>query len=461
MPDTMPVSAPAAEAEYAAFLALDWGDQEHAWALQITGQTLRERGKLEHTPEAVEVWAAQLAARFPGQLLAVGLEQSRGALIHLLSKYSHLILYPIHPATAANFRTALFPSGSKDDPKDADLLLDLITRHRDRLRPLRPDSAPTRKLQALVEHRRQLVEQRTAQTNRITDLLKLYFPQILGWLDKIGSPMAVALLQRWSTLEQLQAEDPGQVRKFFRQHNSRSRTRIEQRIEEIQKARPALLDRAVIEPCALMVRALVEVVVALNQGILNLEHEIEHTFATHADAAIFQSFPGAGPALAPRLLAAFGSQRDRFATANQLQSYAGIAPVIQRSGVSQYWVHFRWACPKFLRQSFHEYAASSLHFCPWAKAFYDRHRNHRHKSHHAAVRALAFKWMRILFRCWHSHTPYREELFTGAQTARLVPLTAPAPTPAGPPRASLRTRHAQGLVPVRSLAAALPLADIL
>ena len=149
MPDIPPVSAPVAETEYATFLALDWGDQEHAWALQITGQTLRERGKLEHTPEAVEVWAAQLAARFPGQLLAVGLEQSRGALIHLLSKYSHLILYPIHPATAANFRTALFPSGSKDDPKD----------------------------------------------------------------------------------------DPGQVRKFFRRHNSRSRTRIEQRMEEIQKAR--------------------------------------------------------------------------------------------------------------------------------------------------------------------------------------------------------------------------------
>src|SRR5690242_7011974 len=98
--------------------------------------------------------------------------------------------------------------------------------------------------------------------------------------------------------------------------------------------------------------------------------------------------PGAGRAMAPRLLTAFGSQRERFASGNEVQSYAGIAPVREASG-KQCGIHFRWACPKFVRQSFHEYAALSLQQCAWALEFYDKQRA-RGKGHQAAVRSLAF-----------------------------------------------------------------------
>ena len=60
--------------------------------------------------------------------------------------------------------------------------------------------------------------------------------------------------------------------------------------------------------------------------------------------------------LVPRLLAAFGTRPERFATADDLQAYSGIAPVTERSGKHEM-VRFRWACPKFLRQTFHEFAA--------------------------------------------------------------------------------------------------------
>ena len=43
----------------------------------------------------------------------------------------------------------------------------------------------------------------------------------------------------------------------------------------------------------------------------------------------------------------------------------------------------------------------------WAKAFYERN-----KSHHGAVRALAFKWLRILFRCWKDRVPYDQTRYT-------------------------------------------------
>lgn len=421
---------PEREPEFAAFIAIDWADREHAWTLQTPGSTKREPGRLKHTPEAIEAWAMQWAVRFPGRLVAVGLEQSRGALFYALRKYGHLVLYSIHPSLSSAYRKAVFPSGSKNDPADADVLLDLLTLHRDRLRVLPPDTEATRKLQTLVEQRRQLVDGRTAQTNRITNQLKLYFPQMLDWFDDLSSPIVAAFLERWPTLQQLQAAEPQQVRAFFHAHGSRSTARIETRLREIPQAQALLTDPAVIDPGVLMVRTLLAVVAALNTGIREFEKAIEQVSAAHPDYAIFASFPAAGPALAPRLLAAFGSRRERYRSAEELLSFSGIAPVTVASG-GHSWIHFRWACPKFLRQTFHEYAARSVLHCSWARAFYDQQKANG-KSHHAAIRSLAFKWIRILFRCWQSRKPYQEDLYLAARPARLPPLRPTPPSPRPP-----------------------------
>jgi len=416
----MPQSKAAEEPQFAAFIALDWADRVHAWALQVAGSTQRETGRLEHTPEAIAAWAQQWAVRFAGRPVAVALEQSRGSLVYALSQYQHLVLYPIHPKTSYDYRRAVFPSGSKDDPRDADALLDLLTRHRDRLRALQPDDEPTRKLQILVEKRRQLVDQRTAQTNRITEQLKLYFPQVLNWFDELATPIVAAFLQHWPTLPDLQKASPQQLRAFFQQHGSRSADRIQQRLQEIAQAKPLLQDAAVIEPAVLLVGVLLAQVAALNAGIRAFEKAIEAVAKAHPDYFIFASFPGAGATMAPRLLAAFGSQRQRYRTANELQSFSGIAPVRDASGAHER-PYFRRCCPKFLRQSFQEYAALSLQQCDWARAFYQKQKDHG-KSHHAAVRALAYKWLRILFRCWQSKKSYQEEVIIEARKAKPAPL---------------------------------------
>ena len=123
---------------------------------------------------------------------------------------------------------------------------------------------------------------------------------------------------------------------------------------------------------------------------------------------------------ASRLLAAFGENRERFADAAAVQKFAGIAPVTERSG-NKHWVHWRWACPKFLRQSFVEWTAETLTRSFWARAFYDSHRA-RGSSHNAALRALAFKWIRVLFRCWVDRTPYDESRYLSALQKRRSPL---------------------------------------
>lgn len=411
----------AAEPDFAAFIAIDWADREHAFALQIAGGSKRETGKFEHRPNVIEAWASQLAARFPGQRIAVALEQSRGPLFYALSRYDHLVLYPIHPSTSYAYRKAVHPSGSKSDPQDADILLDLLTLHRNRLRHFEPDDEPTRKLQLLVEKRRQMVDMRTAHTNRITDQLKLYFPQVLDWFDDLSAPIVPAFLRRWPTLTELQRETAETLRCFFHEHGSRSDRRIERRLTDIRQTKAPLDDRAIIEPGAMLVRSLLEVVTALRDGIRQFDKAIAETAENHPDYAIFASFPGAGAALAPRLLAAFGSRRDRYSSASQVQTFSGIAPVTEASGKQQ-WIHFRFSCPKFLRQTFHEFAAQSIQFCGWAKEFYDGQKG-KGKSHHAAVRSLAFKWIRILFRCWQSRQPYNEQLYEAARTARAAPLS--------------------------------------
>ena len=214
--------------EFAAFVALDWADQKHAWALQVAGEGGIPSGALDNTPEAIEIWASELEQRFGGRPIAVALEQPRGAVVAVLSKYAHLVLFPVHPNALAHYRKSFYPSGAKSDPSDAELLLELLVRHRDRLRPLRPDTVETRLLQFLVEQRRRLVEDQTRYANRLTACLKQVFPQILKWFDDVTSPLVGDLLEHWPSLQELKRARPDTLRRFFHQHNCRDQQRLEQ-----------------------------------------------------------------------------------------------------------------------------------------------------------------------------------------------------------------------------------------
>jgi transposase len=401
---------------FAAFVAIDWADQKHVWALATADSTCSECGTLEHSPEAIEVWAAELRLRFAGRLVAVALEQSRGALVFALTKYEHLVIFPVHPTALANYRKSFRPSGAKDDPQDAGLLLDILMRHREKLRQLNPDTVETRTLQFLVEERRKLVHEKTRYSNRLTAHLKMYFPQVLQWFDDIGSLMAADFLLRWPDLDSLQRARPATIERFFVEHHSRSMERIRERVEEIGKAVPATQDQAVVNSCRAAVVAWAGLLRPLLQSIKDYDQRIDSLARQHPDYALMSSFPGAGPVLAPRLIAAMGTQRDRYPTAHELQCYSGIAPVVAASG-KQRWVHWRWACPKFLRQTFHEWALHSIGHCDWAREHYQAQRA-KGKSRHSAIRSVAFKWIRILVRCWKDHKPYDEAVYERALSAR-------------------------------------------
>ena len=397
------------QTKFAALVAIDWADQKHAWALQIPGSSDQETGTIDHTPEAVEVWAAELRLRFGGQPIAVALEQSRGPLVFTLTKYDHLVIFPVHPTVLVNYRKSFRPSGAKDDPSDARLLLDILMLHRDKLRRLDPDTSETRTLQFLVEERRKLVHEKTRYSNRITAHLKMYFPQVLGWFDEIGSNIAADFLERWPSLEQLQRARFATIERFFIDHNSRDPERIARRLQEIRKAIPATTDTAVLVSCSTAIVAWAAMLKQVLAALAIYDEKIDGLARVHPDYALMNSFPGAGPALTPRLIAAMGSRRERYQVAYEIQCYSGIAPVVASSG-QQRWVHWRWACPKFLRQTFHEWALHSIAYSQWAREYYEQQRA-KGKRRNTAIRSLAFKWIRILFRCWKDRKPYDEAAY--------------------------------------------------
>jgi transposase len=393
----------------AAWVGLDWADQQHVICLYEVATGHRALTRLEQKPEALQDWLSQLRQRFGGAPVAIVLEQARGAVIYALLSADFVRLYPVNPQSLASYRKAYAPSGAKSDPADAVLLMEMVRNSPERFRVWKPDDADTRSLQLLTQNRRQLVNQKTALTNQLTSLLKTYYPQALQLAGALDSLQACDFLKQWPTLEALQHARAGQIRQLYREHGHPSPEQLDRRLEQIRQARPLTTDPAALLSGAMMVEALVQQLRPLLGAIERFDRQIAALFRKHPDRPLFDHLPGAGAVLAPRLVAAFGTDRDRFQSAQQAQQLFGIAPVTEQSG-KQRWVHWRWACPKFLRQTFHEFAGHSRHWCGWAQALYQRLRRCG-KGHHAALRVLAFKWIRILFHCWKTRTVYDEQIY--------------------------------------------------
>jgi transposase len=412
----------------AARIGIDWADDHHDFCLQEAESSRIESGRIAQDPRALVEWVAGLRQRFGGRPVGICLESSRVPLVSALIEHDFIVLFPVNPRTLKRFREAFAPNGAKDDPDDAGLLLELLSKHEDRLRRWTPDDAPTRAIARLVEARRKAVDLRTKLINQLAAELKGYFPQALSWAGALDTQLATDFLQRWPTLDAVQSAKAQTIRKFYYGHNCRRADLIEQRIEEIRTATALTNDPAIVETSALNVQMLVRQIEALRPSIARYDKEIAKRFGDHPDAHLFESLPGSGAAMAPRLLSAFGSQRDRFQAPSEVQEYSGIAPVTKRSG-KQCQVTWRWAAPKFVRQSFHEFARLSIQYSAWARAYYELQRE-RGKSHHAAIRALAFKWIRIIYRCWKERTVYDEARYIQALWARRSPLVQRLSLPA-------------------------------
>ena len=275
--------------ELAAYIGLDWGDQRHAVQIQATAGGPVEQLELEQRPHVLHGWVAQLRERFGGRPVGIAIEQRRGAVIHALMQYEFLVLYPVNPKALARYREAFHPSGAKDDPTDAALLLDLLRKHRDQLRPWHPDTVTARQLQLLCEHRRKLVNLRGGLTNRLTSLLKQYFPQALDWVGTLDSRQACDFLRKWPTLAAVQRARPTTVRRFYQQHNCRRAAVIDARLAEMATAQPLTTDPAIVDTLSLVVQSYAAQLRPLLEAIDTFEAQIAAVFAALLVATV--NFP--------------------------------------------------------------------------------------------------------------------------------------------------------------------------
>ncbi len=143
---------PIEEQTIGVWVGLDWADQEHAYALRMSGSSEIETGDVKQTPEALQSWINGLRERSGGGWVAIAVEQSRGALLYALMDYDFVLIYPINPKSLSRYRGAFYPSGGKDDPRDADLVLDYLLKHRERIRLWEPESPEVRSLRAGWTH---------------------------------------------------------------------------------------------------------------------------------------------------------------------------------------------------------------------------------------------------------------------------------------------------------------------
>lgn len=406
--------------DFAAIVGIDWADQKHDICELPAGTQDYQWSVISSKPDQLHAWAMALEKRYPDQLVAVACELKKGPLIYALSQYRNLVLFPVNPSSLAKYRKAFFLSGAKDDPGDAFLQTEMLEKHMDRLKPIEPESAEVRALAQLTEYRRKLVQDKVDLTNGITATLKNYYPQVLDWFNEKDTHIFCDFLIKWPSLPHVKRARKKTLIEFFNAHNARYTDVNRRRIEAIKAAVPLTNDVAIIEPNRMLLEILLPQLKHLLDGIKRLDVEISQRYRLLDDRDLFDSLPGAGPQFAPRLLVAFGTNRNRYQVASELQKYSGVAPVIEASGQKS-WTHWRYNCPTFLRQTFVEWAGLTVRYSFWARAYYEQQAA-KGKPHNTIIRALAFKWIRILFRCWKDHKPYVESKYLEALRQRNSPL---------------------------------------
>lgn len=402
-------------------IGIDWSDEKHDYCLCPAEGGEVEHGVVLHDPVHLHGWVRQLRERYPEGRFAVCLETSRGALVEVLRGYSFIDVFPLNPISSNRFRESMYPSLSKDDPMDAALILEILRKHGDRLRKM-PEADPTmRLLDGLVQGRRRSVEARVKLVHRLVDILKGYYPQAIDMAGVMGDKMSLDFLRRWPTWESVAKARPSTLERFYHAHGSRSESGIRARLEVHASSVALCSDAVTIELGVLEMQSLVLQLDRLNEVIATYEKNIRTVYERVEQKPVCDSIPGAGKAMAPRLAVAMGCYALLCENAQELAAYSGVAPLLQRSGKIKR-IGKRYRMPKFLHQTFVELALWSINHSAWARAYYRHRKDVLKQAHWAILRSLAFKWIRIIFKCWQTGTPYDETAYIASLKMRGSPL---------------------------------------
>ncbi len=399
------------------FCGIDWANDHHD-ALSIDEQG-RQLGSIHvsHTPEGLsqlDAYLERMASPGGREQIACIVETTHGLLIaHLLEQ--GWPVYPVNPRTVERRRA---PSGAKTDTIDAYLLAKTGRADFADLRRLNPDSEQIQELKTLTRDQDALIQMQTRLVNQLTACLKAYYPVVLDLFGKLHQPSTLKFLRAYPTLQAARAATVEELAAVLRQARYPGAKLAAQRMVA-QLQQPCLqANEVTTRTKSRLMLALIDQLEPLLKQIADYDKEIERLFLMHEDHELFQSLPGAGERLAPRMLAELGDDRDRYESAGSLQALAGTSPVLFQSGTYQK-AHRRLGCIKPWRNALQQFAWQSTHQEDWAREYYQRKRAEG-KSHTVALRALANIWARILSAVWKTKELYHTTTFEHARQAHAL-----------------------------------------
>lgn len=393
------------ESTFANFGAIDWAKyNHHAVIVDRTGQIVAEFS-FPHTLKGWQQWRQQAARYVP---LAVAIETSQGTVIDQLLQTPDCTVYPLNPKAARAYRNRKAPSGAKSDHLDAWSFADALRLDGSAWKPLSKQDPLLEQLHLLCRDELALIEERTALVNQLIAALHEYYPTALAAFEDWTLPAAWAFVEAFATPQLLASSGKRRWEKFLHTHKLARPETYEKRLELFAKATEFRASDALTQAKSRLAVTRTKQLRVLQTQLEDYRRQIEKLFGQHPDHDLFGSLPGAGPKIAPRLLAELGDNRQRFESAQALQCYGGTAPVSYQSG-PVHKVRVRTQCNRVLRHTVYLWADLSRRTCPWADTYYQSLRK-RGKSHACALRCLGQRWLKILWKMWQTRTRYDASL---------------------------------------------------
>jgi transposase len=411
---------------YDLLVSLDRSDRTAALALlDLRSGELLTEATVDLAPEALDAWWHSLQAGHPTARIAVAFEQPAPNLLAFFAARQPAAIYALNSSATWAYRQSLTVSRARNDQSDARDQAQFVKNHLTKLKPWAAPAATVVQLERLTLSRRKQVDARTALTNQLQAALKRYFPQAIELLhEDIWRPMNLEFLRKWPSAQKLSAVPLARLRAFYHKHGSRSEARWAQRSALISRLVPLAEAGPADE---LEVSALIDQIEVLTASIARHDHVTTELFVAEGGAAErTAALPGAGPILAPRIYVALARHAPNCEDAEALAAAVGVAPVTDQSG-KMHKVYRRLRCDNHTRQTFIEWAKESWKHSTWAEAFV-RQRQAKGQAFYAIIRALAYKWIRILWKCWHDGVAYHEETYIARLRQKGSPLVPPLPT---------------------------------
>jgi len=388
------------------YIGIDWSEQKHDVVFMNTAGATLAQFEIPHSAEGFlqfdeTRWRMKLGTKD----CVVGLETAHNLLIDFLWSRGYSKVYVVPPTTVKSNRKRFSSSAARSDPGDAIVIADSLRTDHGRLQPWRPDSLPTRKIQAKVSLINHLTKSARRLTNRLRAVLLRYYPAVLNMFSSWPTKIALEFVRAFPTPEEAENLSPDEFQRFARQHRYPNPKRLPACFARLQAPQPEATQDTVeiYKDEAVLLATMLLNVIRVKQTALR---ELKSIFREHPDHAIFDSLPGAGDFLAPALLAKFGDDRKRFPTPASVQALAGTCPVTDQSGKRRI-IKFRRACDREFRAITQQWSIASLERSVWANAYWQRTRT-RCRYSSLAYRRLANRWLAIAWKLWQTGQAYDE-----------------------------------------------------